>query len=115
MSLKSRAFRATKQLGFATIALAGINLAVLQESVQRALRQASVPAPLDTSALGDNPLVEMICADRKGKPKRLPPGSPQRIPLAAKDTCRVVLHRVSARRSQISRPTTMTPAIAAKM
>ncbi len=69
------------------------DLAVVSERVQRAVREASVPAPLGESAEGSNPLVELLCADARGVAQRLAPGRPHRIPFESRGTCRVVIHR----------------------
>jgi hypothetical protein len=74
-------------------ALRGVDLARVPERTQRQLREAAVPAPIDASALGDAPLVELLCADAAGLPRRVTPGAPARVPFEARDTCRVVLHR----------------------
>jgi hypothetical protein len=73
--------------------LSGANLAVIHEQVQRAVREASVPAPFGTSAERDEPLAELVCADEKGQPWRVPPGKPVRIPYESRDTCRVLVHQ----------------------
>jgi hypothetical protein len=73
--------------------LGPLDLAVLSERVQRAVRQASVPAPFSTTAESPEPLAELICADRHGNPERVMPGRLHRLAFDAKDTCRVVLHR----------------------
>jgi hypothetical protein len=72
---------------------AGTDLAILSERVQRQVREASVPAPFSTSALSSAPLIELQCADRNGNLQSLPPGKPHRLPLSARDTCRVIVHR----------------------
>ncbi len=70
--------------------LAGTNLAVLTETIQRPVREASVPASLTKGA---EPIAEFICADKKGEPQSLPPGKPTRISFDSRDTCRVVIHQ----------------------
>ncbi|WP_375765721.1 hypothetical protein NR798_28920 [Archangium gephyra] len=74
-------------------ALRSVDLAVVYDRTQRALREASVPAPLGASALSEEPLIEFLCADRDGNPQRLQPGKPARIPFEARDSCRIVIHR----------------------
>jgi len=71
----------------------GTNLALLTEQVQRAVREASVPAPFGVTAQRSLPLIEFVCADAKGTPRPIPPGTPVRIPYDARDTCRVTLHQ----------------------
>jgi hypothetical protein len=72
---------------------AGANLAVLTEQVQRPVREASIPAPFGPAADRPQPLIELVCADRKGNPQLIPPGTPVRIPFDARATCRVILHQ----------------------
>jgi hypothetical protein len=74
-------------------ALASTDLAVLTDPLQRSLREASVPAPLGASALGPTPLLELVCADRQGRPVRIEPGKQTSIPFAQRDSCRLVIHR----------------------
>ena len=75
--------------------LGTIDLAVLAERVQRAVREASVPAPFSTGAEGPDPLVELLCADDKpgGAPVRVTPSRLYKLDFDAKDTCRLVIHR----------------------
>lgn len=73
------------------VAFRSVDLAVVHERTQRALREASVPVSF--SATGDEPLIEFICSDREGNPKRIRPGEPARIPFESRDSCRVVIHR----------------------
>jgi len=72
---------------------ADADLAVLTESLQRPIREASVPAPIGPSALGPNPLVELDCTDDHGNIQRIPPGKRTAIPFSRRDGCRVVIHR----------------------
>ncbi len=74
-------------------ALRSVDLAVVHERTQRALREASVPAPLGTSALSEEPIIEFLCANRDGQPQRIQPGTPARVPFEARDSCRIVIHR----------------------
>ncbi len=74
-------------------ALASTDLAVLVGPLQRPLREASLPAPLSASALGPNPLLELICVDGSGQPKRIAPGKQTSIPFSERDSCRLVIHR----------------------
>jgi hypothetical protein len=73
--------------------LGALDLAVVSERVQRAVREASVPAPFSTSADGGEPLAELVCNDEGGTPQRVPPSRLQRVPYDAKDSCRLVIHR----------------------
>jgi hypothetical protein len=72
---------------------ASTDLAVLTEAVQRPLREASVPVPLGASLLGGSPLIEMLCTDRTGQPRRIAPGAEASIPYAQRDSCHLVIHR----------------------
>jgi len=72
---------------------ADVNLAILTESVQRPLREASVPVPFTATAERKEPLAEFICADATGIPHAIPPGRPFRIPYSARNTCHVVIQQ----------------------
>jgi hypothetical protein len=72
--------------------LASANLAVLGDPLQRSVREAHVPAPIETSLTGPAPLIEMLCG-RLDQPVRLMPGATEHVPFAQRDTCRVVFHR----------------------
>jgi hypothetical protein len=72
---------------------ADADLAVLSESLQRPIRQASVPAPIGSSALDATPLVELVCTNDHGNADRIPPGKRTAIPFSRRDGCRVVIHR----------------------
>jgi hypothetical protein len=73
--------------------LAGTDLAVISERTQRAVREASVPAPFSVTAAGEEPLTEFVCSDDEGQPKRLAPSKPYKLSYEARSTCRVVIHR----------------------
>ena len=70
-----------------------VNLAVLTESVQRPIREASVPVPFIFSKSRKEPLAEFLCADAKGAASALSPGKPGRIPFFARETCHVIIHQ----------------------
>jgi hypothetical protein len=72
---------------------AAVDLAVVSERTQRAVREASVPAPFSTSVAGDEPLTEFFCADPKGAPMRLEPSRRYVLPFESRATCRVIIHR----------------------
>jgi hypothetical protein len=72
---------------------AGTDLAVLTESIQRPVREASVPVALGASVLGGAPLLELLCADKHGQAERIPPGAEASIPYPQRDSCRLVIHR----------------------
>ncbi|HVV51014.1 MAG TPA: hypothetical protein VHO06_15205, partial [Polyangia bacterium] len=69
------------------------DLAIVSESLQRPIHEASVPAPIGPTALGAEPLVELLCTDQNGKPQRIVPGKRTSIPFSRRDGCRVVIHR----------------------
>jgi hypothetical protein len=72
---------------------AATDLAILTDSLQRPIHEASVPAPVGPSALGADPLVELLCTDEHGKAQRILPGNRTSIPFSRRDGCRVVIHR----------------------
>jgi hypothetical protein len=72
---------------------ADVNLAVLSETVQRPLREASVPVPFDATATRKDPIAEFLCADTKGNVHALTPGKTAQIPYSVRATCRVVIHQ----------------------
>lgn len=73
--------------------LAAADLTVVLERVQRAVREASVPAPFSKSAFGADPLVELLCTNGAGATFQIPPSRPFSIPYVSRETCRVVIHR----------------------
>jgi hypothetical protein len=70
-----------------------VDLAVFSESLQRPIHEASLPAPIGPSALGPEPLVELLCTDAAGHVERIVPGKRTAIPFSGRDGCRVVIHR----------------------
>ncbi|WP_205525834.1 hypothetical protein [Pyxidicoccus trucidator] len=66
--------------------LATTDLALVDERVQRLVREASVPARVDK-------LFEFVCANKQGQDEVLAPSRPHRIPYEMRGTCRVILHR----------------------
>ncbi|HEX2656765.1 MAG TPA: hypothetical protein VHU40_00780 [Polyangia bacterium] len=74
-------------------AFAGTDLGTVTEPLQRPIREASVPAPLASSLAGDQPLLELRCADASGKVQRIPPGAETSIPFGQRDSCRLLIHR----------------------
>ncbi|HVZ72759.1 MAG TPA: hypothetical protein VHJ20_10335 [Polyangia bacterium] len=71
----------------------GTDLAILTESVQRPIREASVPAPLGESVSGPAPLIEMMCSDANGGARRIAPGPEASIPFSQRESCRLIIHR----------------------
>jgi hypothetical protein len=74
-------------------AFATTDLAVVTESLQRPIREASIPAPIGPSATGPDPLVELVCTDEHGAAQRIVPGKRTSIPFSRRDGCRVIIHR----------------------
>jgi hypothetical protein len=74
-------------------ALAGSDLAVVVDPIERPLKEANVATAIGASALGNDPLVELQCSDDTGTPRTIKPGVPGHIPFSARDTCRIVFHR----------------------
>ena len=72
---------------------AAVDMAILTDSLQRPIHEASVPAPIGPSALGPDPLVELLCTDEHGNVQRIVPGKRTSIPFSRRDGCRVVIHR----------------------
>jgi hypothetical protein len=70
-----------------------VNLAILSDPLHRAVKEANIPAPFGTSALGVDPLVEVVCIDVDGKVRRIAPGIPMHLSFSTREGCRVVLHR----------------------
>ncbi|RKH57709.1 hypothetical protein D7V93_18095 [Corallococcus llansteffanensis] len=66
--------------------LATTDLFLTSERVQRAVREASVPANVEG-------LVEFVCADKEGHDETLSPSRPHRLDYAMRNTCRVIIHR----------------------
>jgi len=70
-----------------------VDLAVLNEAVERPLREASIPVPFAATPGRPEPLAELQCADATGRTVALAPGTPASIPYAARETCRMLLHQ----------------------
>ena len=66
--------------------LANANLAVLNDPVQRPIKEGNVAAPL-------GPIAELQCVDAKGVVRPLPMGVPNHVPYRERDGCRLLLHR----------------------
>ena len=75
--------------------LAIADLAITTERVQRAMREAAIPAPIGASAYtpGKAALVELVCGDADGGALTVEPGHLYRVPWVARGSCRVVLHQ----------------------
>jgi hypothetical protein len=72
---------------------ASTDLAVVDEPLQRPLREASVPAPFGAAALSQTPLIDLICTDRQGRPQHIAPGVQASIPFSQRDSCHLMIHR----------------------
>lgn len=70
-----------------------VNLAILTETVQRPLNEASIPVSFTSSKPPKQPLAEFLCADPKGETIAFAPGKPGRIAFASRETCHVVIHQ----------------------
>lgn len=66
--------------------LATTDLFIVNERVQRSVREASVPIRIES-------VVELVCADKEGKDQVLEPSRPHRIHYEMRDSCRVIIHR----------------------
>ena len=73
--------------------LGGEDLGTLVDSLALALREANVPAPIGASALGPQPIVELVCAIPGSGPTVVIPGAITHVPFTARDSCRFVFHR----------------------
>ncbi len=72
---------------------ASTDLGVVTDPLERPIREANVPAAMGASAFSSQPIVELVCGDGKGASSSIPPGKTTHIPFAARDTCRLVLHK----------------------
>ena len=82
--------------------LANLDVAVLSDRVQRAVREASVPAPFSTTAEEPEPLIELVCADARGKPQRVPPSTA--LPVVVRQQGQLPDHRSPAAAEARIRP-----------
>jgi hypothetical protein len=74
--------------------LAATDLAVLEDPVQRPLKEANVPTALGASVMSTDPIIELLCGDGgDGQTRAIKPGVAAHIPFSARDTCRIVFHR----------------------
>ncbi len=70
-----------------------LDLVVLNDSLQRAVKEANVPAPFGLSAETKDPLVEVTCFDGDGRPVHVRPGIVVHVPFEQRDSCRLIIHR----------------------
>jgi hypothetical protein len=73
--------------------LASADLAVLTSPIQRSIHEANLTAPFGRSALGETPLVELVCGAGLRGTRRVSPGTPAHLPFDLRDSCRIVFHR----------------------
>jgi hypothetical protein len=69
------------------------NLAILTDALQRGVKEANIAAPFGLTATARDPLAEVICSDEHGNPHRLVPSVVLHLPFAARNGCKVILHR----------------------
>jgi hypothetical protein len=77
--------------------LGEVDLATLQDPLQRKIQAANVPVPLGPSMASGKALVEFKCGP-SGDSVALRPGDPINVPFAWRDSCRVTIHRERLRR-----------------
>jgi hypothetical protein len=70
-----------------------VDLGTLTDPLQRTLREANIPAPIDLATQSRSPLVEVLCANGKGQAVPLQAGETAHLPYSVRDTCRLVVHR----------------------
>jgi hypothetical protein len=73
-------------------ALATADLALVSDSVQHPMHEASVPVALGASTAGAQPLIEMLCGEGTSA-VRLAPGAVAHVSFDQRDSCRLVFHR----------------------
>ena len=73
--------------------LADTDLGQLSSSLQRNIHEANLPAPIGGSALGPNPIVELVCGTPENPATRLMPGVTAHLPFESRDNCRLIFHR----------------------
>ena len=74
-------------------AFTGTDFAHVTDPVQRPIREASLPAPIGSSSVGQQPVVELRCVHEDGKLARVPSGAAIHIPFDQRNSCRLLLHR----------------------
>jgi hypothetical protein len=74
-------------------AFANTDFAHLTDPIQRPIREASVPAPIGASSVGEQPVVELHCSQDDGKLIAVPSGSAEHIPFDQRNSCRITIHR----------------------
>ena len=69
-----------------------MDLAHFSDTVQRALREVNTPAPIG-DVTSKSPIIEVLCSNAAGHPRRVLPGLDIHIPYSQRDSCRVIIHR----------------------
>lgn len=72
--------------------LATADLALVSDSVQHPMHEASVPVSLGAATTGPQPVIEMLCGAGAAT-VRVVPGAVMHIPFDERDSCRLVFHR----------------------
>jgi hypothetical protein len=70
-----------------------VDLAVVQDPLQRGMGEANIPAPIDVEPGLRPPLIEVLCGGGNQKLHRLEPGVTAHLSYELRDSCRVVFHR----------------------
>ena len=73
--------------------LADADLGQLTSPLQRNIHEANLPAPIGGSALGPNPIVELVCGTPDNPLERVMPGVTAHLPFESRDNCRLIFHR----------------------
>jgi hypothetical protein len=69
-----------------------LDLAVVNEPLQRELREANVAVALASATEGAAPLIELVCGKGEGA-RSVKPGETAHISFSLRDSCRIVFHR----------------------
>ncbi len=72
--------------------LATADLALVSDSVQHPMHEATVPVPLGAATTGAQPVIEMLCG-AGATTVRVAPGAVAHVPYDERDSCRLVFHR----------------------
>ncbi len=74
-------------------AFSAVDFAVVNDPLQRPIREANLPIALGASSSQKHAVVELHCLDAAGKLKRLAPGTSPHIPFEQRDSCRLTIHK----------------------
>jgi hypothetical protein len=72
---------------------ADTDFAHVVDPIQRPIREASVPAPIGASSVGQKPVAELHCSRQGGKLAFVPVGTSEHIPFDQRNSCRISIHR----------------------